>query len=427
MMEQQAGVLPLPSPLLTHHYSNSHRHRQSILNRRRRHSSLTNTNPGRFAISASFTIAAVVIAATKRIGISGTTSSTCLFPRAFAAAASTPASGVLSVNSPASTVANKRAFLGTSKIKKKSERVRTCTSTTLETTTSIMKDGECISTAGTSMDSISNSNHTDVIGGGAINEKFRGDNTTNATAPSASAFLSQSASSTTTNFDPRHNLSHLLHSLVGLDRYPNYLSRWTQEQEGSASTSASGSASATDDMDQLELALQEQLAKVQRQRVELQTRREGIQALVQEVIQSLDLESESELVPDDDDDDEARIEDSSGVIRTNKTTMPFPLRPPKNWTEVKERVLHPDAVRHIFQSKCFKKQGHAQTTKSKKSNLAPALTVENVLRGNVNVTLDAGQLQLWMEEELFDVYSIPLLSQEVSTAVIALHTNVCRY
>ena len=70
---------------------------------------------------------------------------------------------------------------------------------------------------------------TNAIGGGAINEKQR--------------LYKQSSAYTTNNIDdsngnndtdnqlshtwnPNEHLSHMLHALVGLERYPNYLSRF---------------------------------------------------------------------------------------------------------------------------------------------------------------------------------------------------------
>ena len=40
-------------------------------------------------------------------------------------------------------------------------------------------------------------------------------------------------------------------------------------------------------------------------------------------------------------------------------------------------------------------------------------TVEDILEGKVNVDLDASLLENWMSQELFDVYSLPLLTNEV--------------
>ena len=79
----------------------------------------------------------------------------------------------------------------------------------------------------TSTHSLSQEMHA--IGGGAINEKQR--------------LYQQSSKHTTTNNDdsngnndtdnqlshtwnPNEHLSHMLHALVGLERYPNYLSRF---------------------------------------------------------------------------------------------------------------------------------------------------------------------------------------------------------
>lgn len=80
------------------------------------------------------------------------------------------------------------------------------------------------------------------VGGGAINEKAR--------SYGLEDIEKKQYSAGKTNFDPKGKPSHLLHAIHGLDRYPNYLSRWNYE---------------IDDIDRLESALEEQLQKVKEQ------------------------------------------------------------------------------------------------------------------------------------------------------------------
>ena len=87
------------------------------------------------------------------------------------------------------------------------------------------------------------------LGGGAINEKERlyakGQGTaeiiTSSPADNESNHVS-SSTGTSSSFDP-NSLSHSLHAAVGMERYPNYLSRWS-----------------FDDMDQLEASLRASVA-----------------------------------------------------------------------------------------------------------------------------------------------------------------------
>src|SRR6056300_33611 len=87
----------------------------------------------------------------------------------------------------------------------------------------------------------SDSSSSEQLGGGAINEKQR----------TFQQHKNNVASGTSNNndkedaWDPSDNLSHMLHALVGLDRYPNYLSRLNN-----------------DDVISIERALEETLIKV---------------------------------------------------------------------------------------------------------------------------------------------------------------------
>jgi hypothetical protein len=92
------------------------------------------------------------------------------------------------------------------------------------------------------------------VGGGAINEKQRN-------------FPQQGAASYPSSYDPVHTWSHLQHSLEGLDRFPNYLSRYSLEQ-----------------MDSLEQALLQRLELVRVQRTKITRQRDKISQVVSKVL-----------------------------------------------------------------------------------------------------------------------------------------------
>lgn len=179
------------------------------------------------------------------------------------------------------------------------------------------------------------------VGGGAINEKKR-----NLIQPM------QEQAEPLSGYDPIRNRSHLWHALEGLDRYPNYLSRWSEE-----------------DIDQLEVSLEFQLEKVREQKNAIVKRRRDIDSMVERLVQ-------------------------------NDKWRSF-LEPPQTWDDIRDNVLDPRANKAVFKSKQF------TTLKSP--------SVKEVLSGQCIVELDAHLLEELMQEELFDVYSIPLLTPEVST------------
>ena len=176
------------------------------------------------------------------------------------------------------------------------------------------------------------------IGGGAINEKER--TYTKPGDPQDAADMSVTEgpvgerSSESNGFDPS-SLSHALHALAGLDRYPNYLSRWSNE-----------------DVDQLEESLERQLQEVRRQKQSIRDRREGINALLGRVAK----------------------EDPGG-------TSTQILTPPTSWEEIRDNVLDPRASGAIFSSKQFKK-------------FPPS--VDDVLSGKIQVHLDGAQLEAFI-------------------------------
>lgn len=187
-------------------------------------------------------------------------------------------------------------------------------------------------------------NHTDAsttVGGGAINEKKRNLKHT----------TEKQQDDTPSGYDPVNSRSHLMHTIEGLDRYPNYLSRWSEH-----------------DMDRLEEGLEQQLQKVREQKKVVLRRRRGIEAMVKRL-------TEQEQ-------------------HWNQL-----LEPPQTWDDIRELVLDPRAAKAIFKSKQFRGSNKP--------------TVEQVLSGQCIVELDAHLLEDLMDEELFDVYSLPLLSPQV--------------
>jgi hypothetical protein len=192
------------------------------------------------------------------------------------------------------------------------------------------------------MDSNDNKIITDpnAIGGGAINERQR---------LFATEHPSSSQENNASRFDPSSVRGHLYHALEGLHRYPNYLSRWSEA-----------------DMEKLEVALHEQLAKVQEQRSSIHQRRNEITRVVEALLQN-----------------DARWKNLT--------------KRPRNWQDIHDRgILHPDASKAIFGSRMWNKNS----------------SMDDVLTGRCNVELDVGNLTVLMDEEFPDIYTLPLLSPE---------------
>jgi hypothetical protein len=204
----------------------------------------------------------------------------------------------------------------------------------------------------------------DVIGGGAVNERRRSHGPSSpagrpAAGPPRTARLShasgadESPPSPSTRYNPSLHRSHLLHAIEGLDRYPNYLSRWSPE-----------------DADRLERALEERLDRVREQRLQVSGQRNEMRQVLQSVLS-----------------DHPHWRDL--------------LREPESWDEVRDRVLDGRAAEAVFRSDFFR---------SREDGAAPA-SVRDVLSGRVPVALDGALLLGWMDEEMFDVYSFPLLAE----------------
>jgi len=190
------------------------------------------------------------------------------------------------------------------------------------------------------------------IGGGAVNEKKRLYN-----ADDMEKAQPQHQAAKTSNYDPKSVKSHLWHALEGMDRYPNYLARWPEE-----------------DIDLLEESLKDQLEKVRQQRSALADRRDKMRQLVQ------DLREAAAASSDDNSWDDLLV-------------------PPTSWDEVKSRILDPRMHSAILTSRMFNESCTPTPT-----------SLSDVLNGNVDVQLDVARLTDVMDEELPDVFSFPLLS-----------------
>jgi hypothetical protein len=194
-----------------------------------------------------------------------------------------------------------------------------------------------------------------LVGGGAINEKRRSVLQQTVFAdPKARQDGHHPQEGISSRYNPTKIKSHLGHALEGMDRYPNYLSRWSLE-----------------DTESLERALEVQLENVRAQKLQVMERRRSMHQLV------------------------------SKLAAQDKRWESF-LEPPRTWQEIQSTILDPRAAHAIFQSKQFRRGKH--------NNKMPS--VQDVLSGKTTVELDAGYLQELMDEEISDVYTFPLLSKE---------------
>lgn len=150
-------------------------------------------------------------------------------------------------------------------------------------------------------------------------------------------------------FNPEVEISHLLHAIVGVDRYPNYLTRWNHN---------------VNDIHKFESALENLLDKVRSQKREL-VRRNELSSIITQGLEEEDLSV---------------------------------LDEPIDWSDIND-ILDSRAVRAIFQSKMFRQ-------KDRRPSLA------DVLGGKIRIELDASELEELLDEEALDTYSFPLLSED---------------
>jgi len=218
-----------------------------------------------------------------------------------------------------------------------------------------------------------------VIGGGDINEKPRSYKTNDNSIDSGGGGGDYCVSS---SFNPSENVSHMLHAIVGLDRYPNYLNRLND----------------LSDIDSLEEALQARLSDVRRQRSKIIQRRAGIKHLVRRYISSERSDLDAEINDDDD--------DCSELWRYHPL-----LSPPTTWDELRNKeVLLDQAFTVAFRS-IASTCNMRQTKTNKQLNVLP--TVDDIIKGNAQVQLDPSLLEDYMNQEMFDVYSFPLFTNKV--------------
>ena len=193
-----------------------------------------------------------------------------------------------------------------------------------------------------------------IVGGGTINEKkrqFLAD--ADADDSTATKHPNRNKGDSSSSFDPSVHKAHLFHALEGLERYPNYLQRWNEE-----------------DLDLLEQALEEKLQQVRQQRKSVVERRSYMSTIVSRLVES-----------------DERFQQLAN--------------PPTSWDYIRDHVLDERASKAIFRSRMFRRMP---------ASSAPS--VQDILSGSVAMELDAEYLEDIMEQEMFDVYSFPLLRKE---------------
>jgi hypothetical protein len=213
----------------------------------------------------------------------------------------------------------------------------------------------------------------DEIGGGSVNEKKRHYDPSSRQQDakrSPSSNLTHRGSDIDENtervYDPSNHRSHLLHAIEGLNRYPNYLSRWKNN-----------------DVEALEQELQRLLGQVQEQKSNAEEQRDCIQLALQD------------------------------FFREYPEWKEFSV-PPESWDEIKEKILDPRAADAIFRSRTIRK-------------MMDNSTVNDVIAGRIRTELDTGRLGEWMDEEMFDVYSFPLLSETFCRKLCSYASSVMSY
>jgi len=220
------------------------------------------------------------------------------------------------------------------------------------------------------------------VGGGAINEKQRlyQQSSKHTTTNNDDSTGNNDSTNNDTSWNPNEHLSHILHALVGLDRYPHYLNRIS-------------------DIDTLSLehALESKLSDVRKQRAEISQRRAGIKQLVRRYMM------DKNYIVDDEDTAKDNTEEHCGMLWKNH---PF-LSPPKDWIDLRERNILQEAAFKVAHQSTNKKR---RKPKSKKDNTQ--LSITDIIEGKVQVDLDPSLLEVLLQQEMYDVYSIPLLTPE---------------
>jgi hypothetical protein len=220
-------------------------------------------------------------------------------------------------------------------------------------------------------------NSNDEIGGGSVNEKKRHydpkSRQQDTRSPSSSSSSPLSSTQRDNNihentervYNPSNHRSHLLHAIEGLNRYPSYLSRWENN-----------------DVEALEQELQRLLGQVQEQKSNTENQRDCIQLALRD------------------------------FFLEYPEWKQFSV-PPESWDEIRE-ILDPRAADAIFRSQKIRK-------------MMENSTVNDVIAGRIRTELDTGYLGEWMDEEMFDVYSFPLLSETFCSKLCSYASSVMPY
>jgi hypothetical protein len=167
--------------------------------------------------------------------------------------------------------------------------------------------------------------------------------------------------------------SHVLHALEGLDRYPNYLSRISLE-----------------DTETLEQALQERLNLVRVQQQAMTKRRQGLDRLVANLVEQ-----------------DPRWK--ALFIATSNHVGP---------SQIYHFGLGPSQIYHFVGSSGVHGNLSFPNVSETKRLLVDSISTRFSGTGTSKVELDARYLQELMdEEEMFDVYSFPLLFSEFCETV----------
>ena len=172
---------------------------------------------------------------------------------------------------------------------------------------------------------------------------------------------------------------------MGLDRYPNYLSRYDDS-----------------DITAIEHALEKTLNDVRQQRKKVLQRRNGIRELVKKY-------NSARPNPSTIHDDRQTSSDSDDVLLIST------LLPPQSWSQLKN-VLSDEAFKVIYTS----------IISSSKSTNQKVPTLQDVICGKFTVQLDAALLEDWMNQECFDVYSFQLLNKDFCTRLRRTITDLSK-
>eukprot|EP00531_Pseudo-nitzschia_arenysensis_P012569 CAMPEP_0116137314 /NCGR_PEP_ID=MMETSP0329-20121206/12185_1 /TAXON_ID=697910 /ORGANISM="Pseudo-nitzschia arenysensis, Strain B593" /LENGTH=391 /DNA_ID=CAMNT_0003632227 /DNA_START=266 /DNA_END=1442 /DNA_ORIENTATION=+ len=203
----------------------------------------------------------------------------------------------------------------------------------------------------------------DDVGGGRVNEKIRQYRPKSLKHDSNSVSLPVEKSERV--YNPLNHRSHLLHAIEGLHRYPNYLSRWNNG-----------------DVEALEQELRRVLQQVQEQKSKTHDQRDRIQLVLRD------------------------------FLVEHPEWKEFSA-PPKTWDELRE-ILDTRASDAVFRSPKIRK-------------MVSKIAVDDVIAGKEQIELDAGYLEEWMDEEMFDVYSFPLLSKTFCRKLCLYASSIISY